>query len=263
MACNQDLIRSYDDWLHTPTGRLIDERRKKFICDLISPKGGERLLDVGCGTGHHMSFFRTKDCLVTGVERSMDMLNVARQKFGDQGDFYLGDAENLPFSDNEFDLVTLIFTLETSNDPERVISEAIRVCRGRIFLGVLNKYPLSRSYRNIRAFHSPSAQAPFRFYHMAELTRMIKYQLGAASIRWGSVFFFPCPWYGIAHRLDEFIPVRKNPFGAFLGLSFPVTYRYMTIQEPIRSSYQVKKSRHPVPGVVREINKKNAGSNAL
>lgn len=262
MAYNQEIIRSYDEWFHTPQGRLIDARRKDFIYDLISPKGGERLLDVGCGTGHHMSFFRTKDCLITGVERSMEMLDAARQRLGDQGNFYLGDAEDLPFSDNEFDIVTLIFTLETSNDPEKVIGEAIRVCGGRIFLGVLNKCPLSCSYRKLREFGSPSAQMPLRFYHIGELTRMIKNHLDATSIRWGSVFFFPYPWYGITHSVDKFMPVWKNPFGAFLGLSFPVTYRYMSLQEPIRSPYRVKEGRHPVPGVVREINK-DAGSNAL
>ncbi len=257
---HQKNIHPYDEWYQTPIGRLIDERRKKIMVDMISPKCGERLLCVGFAAAHYMSFFRTKDCLVTGLERSVEMLSAARQRIGDHGDFYLGDAEDLPFSDNEFDIVILIFTLETSNDPQRVISEAIRVCKGRVFLGVLNKYPLSRSYRNQWEFGSPPA--PLRFYHIGELTRMIKNQLGEASIRWGSVFFFPCAWYGIASSLDRFIPVWKNPFGAFLCLSFPVAYRYTTIQEPVRTAYQVRKGRHPAPGVVREINK-DAGSNAL
>jgi hypothetical protein len=43
----------------------------------------------------------------------------------------------------------------------------------------------------------------------------------------------------------------KNPFGAFLGLSFSVTFSFQTIQQIIREPVGLnRESGHPVPGVV-------------
>ena len=51
MIFDEALSRSYDDWFQTPSGRYIDAREKALILSLMSPRPGERLLDVGCGTG--------------------------------------------------------------------------------------------------------------------------------------------------------------------------------------------------------------------
>ncbi|MFA6346143.1 MAG: methyltransferase domain-containing protein, partial [Syntrophales bacterium] len=67
MIFDEALSRSYDDWFHTPSGRYIDAREKAFILSLMSPRPGERLLDVGCGTGEHLRMFREKGCDVTGL----------------------------------------------------------------------------------------------------------------------------------------------------------------------------------------------------
>ena len=46
----------------------------------------------------------------------------------------------------------------------------------------------------------------------------------------------------------------NNPFGAFLGLSFSVTFTQVTLQEPIRETLTIgAEGRRPVPGVVRVI----------
>ncbi|MDO8785458.1 MAG: hypothetical protein Q7J12_04495, partial [Syntrophales bacterium] len=75
-------------------------------------------------------------------------------------------------------------------------------------------------------------------------------------IKWGSVIFFPCGFYKFTGAVEEFLPVMKNPFGAFLGLSFPVTFRYKTIQDVIMKPFKIKgKSGYPVGGVVRKEKK--------
>ncbi|MCX5857324.1 MAG: methyltransferase domain-containing protein [Deltaproteobacteria bacterium] len=249
---NEAVARSYDGWLQTATGRYIDGREKSLILDLIAPRGGERLLDVGCGTGEHLLLFRRKGCDVTGIDPSPDMLKLAGEKLGNRADFHLGCAEDLPFSDNEFDIVTLITSLEFTSDPDRAISEAIRVCRGRVFLGVLNKYSCLGLHRRMHGADRPSVYDHARFFHIGELIAMIRNSLQGIRIRWGSVIFLPYGWYGFAQKMEEAIPVMKNPFGAFFGISFPVTFTYATIQEPIRETVQITaKNRQPVPGTVR------------
>lgn len=249
---NEEIACGYDKWLQTPAGRYMDRREKGLMLDLIAPRGGERLLDVGCGTGDHLLLFRRKGCDVTGIDPSSAMLKRAGEKLGNRADFHLGCAEDLPFSDNEFDIVTLITSLEFTNDPDRAISEAIRVCRGRVFLGVLNQYSCLGLSRKIRGAGYPSIYRHAHFFHIGELKAMVRNHLEGIRIGWGSVIFLPESWYGFAQRFEESIPVMKNPFGAFIGLSFPVTFTFATIQQPFREAVSIAaQSRQPMPGAVR------------
>lgn len=251
---HEDIARTYDDWKQSPTGSYMDGREKSLMLDLVAPRGGERLLDVGCGTGDHLLLFRRKGCDVTGIDPSPYMLDRARRKMENRAELREGTAEDLPFSDNEFDIVTLITSLEFTRDPQKAIAEAVRVCRGRVFLGVLNKFSCMGIHRRIQGLNRNTIYASARFFHIGELTAMVRHELQGVRIRWGSVIYFPRGWYGFAKKFEESIPVMKNPFGAFYGLSFPVTFSYATIQEPVRERFAlVSKSRQPIQGAVREV----------
>ncbi len=85
---------------------------------------------------------------------------------------------------------------------------------------------------------------------------MIRRQLPGVRIQWGSVIFLPWSWYDFATGLEERIPVMNNPFGAFFGLAFSVTFSFRTIQEVIREPVALSPDgRRPVPGVVRGFKK--------
>lgn len=241
-----------NQWRQTPVGRYIDGREKSLILDLVAPRGGERVLDIGCGTGDHLLLFRRKGCDVTGIDTSTHRLKIAAQKLGNRAEFHLGCAEDLPFSDNEFDIVTLITSLEFCDHPDRALAEAIRVCRGRIFIGVLNRCSCAGLLPGRFRIMYPYIDDSARRFHIGKLNAMIRKHLRGIRIRWGSVVFFPAGWYGFACRIEEAIPVMKNPFGAFLGLSFPVTFTYATIQEPVRELFVIPaKKSQPAPGAIR------------
>ena len=253
MIFDDETANNYDRWFQTPPGRYIDRREKDFILDLLAPRRGERLLDVGCGTGEHLVLFQNSGCDVTGIDSSAPMLAVARQKLGHKVELYPGKAEDLPFSDNEFDIVSMILSLEFTDDPEKAISEAIRVCRGRVFLGVLNKFSVIALQRRLSGLFHPSIYKTARFYHVIELTHLIRSFLPGVNIRWGSVIFLPNCWYGFAAPLEEAMLVMKNPFGAFLGLSFPVNFTLRTVQNIIGDPFKIKANgRQPAEGVLRE-----------
>jgi ubiquinone/menaquinone biosynthesis C-methylase UbiE len=251
----EDIAGSYDHWLATPIGRYMDAREKKLIMDLLAPRPGERILDVGCGTGHHLLFFQEKGCHVTGVEPSGAMLDVARLKLEDRAELRSGLAEDLPFSDNEFDIVTLITSLEFCRDPAAALREAIRVSRDRIFLGVMNKYSILGACRKMKGPFQTTVYRDARFYGIHELLSMIRSILGPVRVRWGSVLFLPRGFYSFAAGVEEKLPLEKNPFGAFLGLVFSVVYQYRTLQDPVRNSFKlgVDARRHEARGAVRVI----------
>src|SRR5512138_3337781 len=101
-----------DDRRATPAGRYLDGRVKSLILDLTAPRAGERLLDVGCGSGEHLALFRQKGCDVTGIDTSPILIDQASQRLRSRAELRIGPAEDLPFSDNEFDIVTLINSVE-------------------------------------------------------------------------------------------------------------------------------------------------------
>ncbi|MCX5844543.1 MAG: class I SAM-dependent methyltransferase [Deltaproteobacteria bacterium] len=256
MIFDNEITQSYDDWLKTPIGRYIDGREKSLILDLTAPRVGEKVLDMGCGTGEHLILFMKKGCQITGVERSPYMLDMAKQKLGNRADLYLEKAESLPFPDNEFDIVSIISALEFMDDPQQAISEAIRVCRGRVFLGGMNKLSLAGNIWKYKNAGYPSVYRNARFFHIGQLTGMVRTHLQGVRIQWGSVVFLPYQWYSFATGIEEKIPIMKNPFGAFWGLSFPVTFTYRTIQDIIREPFEMKpRRRQPATGIVREIRK--------
>lgn len=253
MAFREKRTGFYDHGLETPQMPSIDRREKALILDLMAPRRGEHLLGVGFDAGAWSLLFRDLGCDVTGVVPSTRILEMAKQKLGQKAELYLGTAEDLPFSDSEFDIVSLILSLEFTEDPEKAISEAIRVCRGRVFLGVMNKYSITARKTEIKELIGDELYKEARFYNAGELLGMVRRQLPGADILWGSVIFLSCLGGRFAAAIDKAIPVRKNPFGAFLGLSFNVNFNLRTVQDIIRTPFQIKaKGGQPVQEVVRE-----------
>lgn len=242
---------------NSPAGKFIESREEKLILDLSLPRAGERLLDVGCGTGANLLFFRNQGCSVTGVETSVDRIEAAKKRLGNRADIYAGQAEDLPFSDNEFDIVTLIASLEFVSNPQKAIQEAVRVSRDRVFVGILNKYAIMNIYGGVNdLLYSTKSGGPVRLLGGLQLVRWIRNVLPGVAIHWGSVIYFPLEWYTFMSGLESRIPTNRNPFGAFLGLSFPVQASYRTIQEVIRDPLRVNsKSSQALRGVARELKK--------
>jgi len=92
-----------NDWKHH-WGGYIFSRQKELILDLVAPHASERILDVGSVQGDNLQFFQDKWCSVTGIDASAEMLKIARAKHGDHAELILAQAEDIPFSDNEFDM---------------------------------------------------------------------------------------------------------------------------------------------------------------
>lgn len=46
-----DMAEGYDRWVETPVGVAVDRMEKRAFLKLLEPKPGERLLEVGSGTG--------------------------------------------------------------------------------------------------------------------------------------------------------------------------------------------------------------------
>lgn len=93
----------------------------------LIPKGG-KVLDVGTGDGKRVRTLR---------EKGFDALGTEINKVWIDDDVVVyGDAEDLPFEDNSFDVVMAIDTLEHLEHPHKAISELLRVTHGKALLQI-------------------------------------------------------------------------------------------------------------------------------
>jgi SAM-dependent methyltransferase len=237
--------------LQTPRGQYFFSRQKELILELVLPRAGERVLCIVSRAGNYSQIFRDKWCSVTSIVPSAEQLDNARKQMGEGIELRLGEAEDLPFSDDEFDIVIVINTLETARNPQKVIAEAIRVCRERVFIGFLNKYSLAGTKQQLKGMFGFPLTGKISFFSIEEIKKMAGNLLGTQTIKWGSVIYFPTIVYDVATELEELVPHMKNPLGAFVGLSFPVKYIYRTVQNPLLKSYQLKADQVTAPEVVR------------
>lgn len=111
---------------------------KQIFKDSLPSNKRLNVLDVGTGAGFLALLFAEMGHEVTGVDLSLGMLEKAKynaQKMGLEIDFFHGDAENLPFEDNSFDLVTNKFLLWTLQQPDCAAREWKRVLKpgGMVF----------------------------------------------------------------------------------------------------------------------------------
>src|SRR5437899_200552 len=107
-------------------------------------KPGARVLDVACGTGNTAIPAARAGGLVTGVDIAPNLLEQARKRaVAEQLEirFDEGDAEELPYKDQEFDIVLTMFGAMFAPRPERVAAELIRVCKPGGHIAMANWTP--------------------------------------------------------------------------------------------------------------------------
>jgi trans-aconitate methyltransferase len=118
---NADTKQSNPDW----NANLYDAKHAfvwkhgSDVVSLLAPQPGERILDLGCGTGHLTTQIAESGAHILGVDRSPEMIAAAQKSYPNLK-FMIADATALPFH-SEFDAVFSNATLHWIHEPERAI----------------------------------------------------------------------------------------------------------------------------------------------
>jgi SAM-dependent methyltransferase len=120
------------------------------MVDVARVVSGDRVLDIGCGTGVLARAAADRvaaESQVTGLDRNEGMLAVA-QRLRPQIDWRQGDATALPFADASYDVVLSQFALMYFPDRTAALKEMVRVLRpgGRLAIAVWGPYERATGY---------------------------------------------------------------------------------------------------------------------
>ena len=147
---------------------IWNEEMRTEALDLLDIEDGDRVLDVGCGTGFATEGLLERTEHVHGLDQSVHQMEKAWQKFGkhDRVRFYRGDAERLPFEDDTFDIVWSSGSIEYWPDPVAALVECRRIANpGGQVLVVGPNYPSNAVFQKL-------ADAFMLFYDADEADRM-------------------------------------------------------------------------------------------
>ncbi len=140
----------------------LDQYWRRATVAAAAPVAGTDVLDVACGTGDLAAHFaRAHARSVVALDYTKAMLDIGKTKALREGGavgairFIEGDAQDLPFSDSSFDIVSIAFGIRNVADPARAIREFHRVLRPGGRLAILEfGQPTAPVIRSLHGFYT-------------------------------------------------------------------------------------------------------------
>jgi ubiquinone/menaquinone biosynthesis C-methylase UbiE len=126
-----DKIKSFYDLQYYQFVKPINStptRHSRSLAKKLNINNNTQVLDVACGTGEWLSACKELGAGIAGVDLSEKAIDTCKKSFAD-GEFYSTPAETLPFSNNKFDIVSCLGSLEHFVNPKKAIHEMVRVAK--------------------------------------------------------------------------------------------------------------------------------------
>jgi ubiquinone/menaquinone biosynthesis C-methylase UbiE len=131
---NLDVKKGYDEWskFYDTDKNVIFHVEGDKILKMLEPVKNKKILDACCGTGRYSIKLAKKGAIVTGIDFSKNMLNIAKNKAKKQDldiNFKIGNVLNLPFKNNSFDIVICALALSHVKNLKKALFELNRVLK--------------------------------------------------------------------------------------------------------------------------------------
>jgi SAM-dependent methyltransferase len=236
----------------------------EVVVEAAAPQPGERVLDLGTGTGNAALLAAARHASVLGVDPAARLLEVARERAADAGldaAFELGEGAAIPVEDAGVDVLISVFGVIFAPDPAAAAVEMARVTApdGRIVLsawvpgGAVSEVVRMARGTTMQALGAPPAPPPFAWHEQEALAGL----LGGFDVslqRHDHVFTAPSIDAFIQRELVDHPMAAAMPVGADVQAEIVARAREIltaaneaTERLAVTSSYVVATARRP-PG---------------
>jgi ubiquinone/menaquinone biosynthesis C-methylase UbiE len=142
-----DLSKQYDEFaekfsdIHDEGDNNNRDNRKIFYDQIDFMRSGTKLLDLACGDGLDLAYYKTLGAEIFGLDASEKLVEIARKQ-NPGADIRIGLFETIPFEDSYFDVVLSKYAIQTSKDMRSVFSEIHRILKPGGTMMYLVTHPL-------------------------------------------------------------------------------------------------------------------------
>lgn len=176
--------RAYD---RTVAGKHARPLRMRALAEYAKRSRGP-VLDVGCGPGDLLTAASeiSPTAKLYGLDLSPEMIRVARQRLGRRAELVVGDAEELPWPDEHFEVALCIDSLHHYPEPVKALFEMHRVLKpsGRLILGDVWLPAVLRQLANL--FLPLGREGDVRIYGEKEVRAML-FRAGFKKMTWEAI----------------------------------------------------------------------------
>jgi ubiquinone/menaquinone biosynthesis C-methylase UbiE len=185
---------------------------------------GETLVDVGCGYGKYLRYFKLQKKIkfCVGVDLKKKAIHSTKRLFRNEGidvPLIIGDAQNLPFEDYAFDIAFSTDVVEHLPNKSRGIREIVRVSKDKVVVCVPNKLnPVDMSHvaEVFGTYHPPEIED---YLTRFQLTKMLQNSgIKTATIVMVEKSFLPLGWFFVNKRM--LLPMSLVRSSVFLEALF-------------------------------------------
>ncbi len=195
--------------------------KAKVLVDLLKPMHGERILDLGCGTGVLTAEIASRGADICGIDRSVEMIEQAKKHFPTLR-FEVADATQLKF-DSEFDAVFSNAVLHWIPEAEKVAGAIARALKpgGRFvaeFGGKGNIQTLVKAFHTAFAtlgIKEPEGVSPWFYPSIGEYAALLE-RLGL-EVQQATLFERPTVLEDGTSGMESWIRVFRQTYIEKLG----------------------------------------------
>lgn len=205
------------------------------LLELLAPQPGEKILDIGCGTGHLAGKIAAAGAQVTGIDRSPEMIRQAQETYS-KIRFEVADATQIPL-EGPFDAVFSNATLHWIKEPEFVITEVARLLPpgGRFVAEFGGKGNIAKLVAAAeRAWHKLKMPGPmpnpWYYPSLAEYAGLLERQ--GLEVTYGLLFTRPTP----LEEGEDGLRTWLRMFGGEIFKGHPESQRNEVIEQTVREA---------------------------
>jgi trans-aconitate 2-methyltransferase len=207
-------VSQWDPALYQSSHSFVWERGRGLV-QLLAPRAGERILDVGCGTGQLTAEIAQAGAQVVGVDSSAAMIDQARANFPDMR-FEQADVRSLSFRE-EFDAVfsnAVLHWVKKADEAAAAMSRALKP-GGRLVVefgghgntqALLGAVFAAQDKLGRERFH------PWYYPGIAEYAAVL--ERNGLEVRYATLFDRPIALEGGEQGLEKWLDMFGKPFQA-------------------------------------------------